>query len=92
VRRPVQVRQDKLIKQPETQLRGKRWPTAASNHSDTPENWILPDAVAAAENPASRRLSGKLRGPEKPQPVDRVTCLPFFLSFFFDSQAPLPPA
>jgi hypothetical protein len=34
--------------------------------SDTPENWILPDPVTAAENPASRRLSGKLGGPEKP--------------------------
>src|SRR3954452_23154612 len=35
------VRQDKLFKQSEPQLRGNRLPTAASSHSDSPENWIL---------------------------------------------------
>src|SRR3954453_20402271 len=64
-----QVRQDKLFKQSETRLRGNRLPTAASSHSDTPENWILPDAVAAAENPASWRLSSNFGGLENPQPV-----------------------
>src|ERR1700712_900163 len=69
-RRPTpadgKMRQDKLLKQCETQLRRNRLPTAASSHSDPPENWFLPDPGALVEDPALRRLSGNLGGPEKP--------------------------
>jgi hypothetical protein len=61
-----QGRQDKLFKQSDPQLRGNRLPTTASSHSSPPENRILPDPGTVAENPASRRLSGKFGGPEKP--------------------------
>src|SRR3954469_2885376 len=61
-----QVRQDKLLEQCETQLRGNRLPATASSHSSPPENRILPDPGTAAENPASRRLSGRIGGLEKP--------------------------
>src|SRR3954469_13994833 len=59
------VWQDKLLEQCETQLRGNRLPTMASSHSSPPENRILSDLGAAAENPASRRLSGKFGALEK---------------------------
>src|SRR6185369_5659686 len=75
-----QVRQDKLFKQPKTQLRGNRLPTTASSHSSPPKNRILPDPGTAAENPASQRLSGKVGGPEKPatscRPVGHLVTLP----------------
>jgi hypothetical protein len=44
------VRQDKLLKRSETQLRRNRVPALASSHSDPPESWTLPQGVAAAEN------------------------------------------
>src|SRR3954453_22630771 len=59
------VWQDKLLEQCETQLRGNRLPTMASSNSSPPENRILSDLGAAAENPASRRLSGKFGALEK---------------------------
>src|SRR3954464_11547260 len=59
------VWQDKLLEKCETQLRGNRLPTMASSHSSPPENRILSDLGAAAENPASRRLSGKFGALEK---------------------------
>jgi hypothetical protein len=69
-RRPTpadgKMRQDKLLKQCETQLRGNCLSMAASSHSDAPQNWFLPDAVAAAENLALQRLSGRFDDPEKP--------------------------
>src|SRR3954454_2962257 len=40
-----EMRQDKLLEQRETQSRGNPLSTAASSHSDTPENWMLPDPV-----------------------------------------------
>jgi hypothetical protein len=61
-----QVRQDKLLEQRETQLRGNPLPTAASSHSDTPENWMLPRSGAETENPTPQGLSGRIRGPGKP--------------------------
>jgi len=61
-----QVRQDRLFKQSEIQLRGNRLPMAASSHSSPPENWILPDPGTLAENPAPRRLPGKFASPRKP--------------------------
>jgi hypothetical protein len=47
------MRQDKLLKRSETQLRRNRLPALASSHSDPPESWTLPRSGAATENPAS---------------------------------------
>src|SRR5208337_3949859 len=60
------MRQDKLFKWSETQLRWNRLPTLASSHSGPPENWTLPYSAAPAENPAPRRLAAKFSYPEKP--------------------------
>src|SRR4051812_13709042 len=60
------VRQDKLLEQLETQLRGNCLSMAASSHSGPPENWILSDPGAAPESPALRRHSGRFGGLEKP--------------------------
>ena len=53
----------------EIQLHGNRLSMAASSHSDTPQNWILPDPVIVAEKPALRRLQANLTAWRNPQPV-----------------------
>src|SRR4051794_10162666 len=60
------VRQDKLFKLANPQLRGNCLPMAASSHSGAPENWILPNSGAASESPALRRLLGGISGLRKP--------------------------
>lgn len=64
-----QVRQDKLFKQSETQLRGNRLPTAASSHSDTPENRLLPDPETEAKYPACSAFRANTAARRNPQPV-----------------------
>ena len=71
------MRQDKLLKRSETQLRGNRLPALASSHSDPPESWTLPGSAAPAENLGHSRLADGSACLKNPQPVvcqDKTTC------------------
>src|SRR5580698_10281377 len=60
------VRQDKLFKLRQPQLRGNRLPTLASSHSAPPESWTLPGWMVLAENPGPPLLVAKFSRLEKP--------------------------
>src|SRR5215472_12891057 len=60
------MRQDKLFKLRQPQLRGKGAPTLVSSHSDPPESWTLPGWVVQPENLGPSRVADKFTGLEKP--------------------------
>ncbi len=66
------VRQDKLLKRSETQLRRNRVPALASNHSDPPESWTLPQGVIAAETKVIRRSRTNPPASRNPLPVECI--------------------